>query len=117
MSVRSGPSHLLSHLEEKILINYIEKCKRRGFPIRKKQIIQGAHSLMKKRHGNTNIQCPGTTWFYAFMQRNKLVFRKAESLSRPSACLTKSNILSWFNIVETFLNGNDTFGDKDYSGK
>lgn len=114
--MRSGPSHLLSVLEEKILINYIEKCKRRGFSVRKKQIIQGAHSLLKRRLNNPNIKCPGTTWFYAFKHRNNLAFRKAESLGRPSACLTKSNILSWFNIVETFLNGNDTFGDKDYSG-
>lgn len=58
MSLRSGPSHLLPVQEEKILVDWIEKCKRRGFPRRKKEIMQGAHSLLKRRQNNLNIKCP-----------------------------------------------------------
>lgn len=116
LAERSGQSQLLTPLEQKIIIDWVEKSKRRGFPKRKREIIQGAHSLLKRRECDNSVKCPGSTWFYAFMKRHKLAYRKPESLSRASACLTKPNILSWFNIVYTFLSGNDNFGDADYRG-
>lgn len=72
-----------------------------------------AHSLLKLRDGDANVRCSGNTWFYAFIKRHNLAYRKPQSLSLSSACITQVNILSWFKIVYTFLSGNDNFID-DY---
>lgn len=111
---KAGPSHLLNQEEEFLLMDSIKKSSLRGCPRRRKDIIEDAHLLLKRRD-NGHMKQPGAKWFSAFKKRNKLANRKSETLSKPSACLSRSNIESWFDRVHKYISRNDCPGDKDHS--
>ena len=78
-------------------------------------IINSAFLLLKRRGFGYEAKRPGKTWFYAFLKRNKLAFRKPESISKASACLTQSDIESWFKKIFDYISGKDVPGDSDKS--
>lgn len=114
LAMRQGPSLLLFPLEEIKLMDWINKNHARGCPTRRQDIIEGANQLLKRRLGKS-VKCPGVTWYYGFVKRNRLALRKPEFNSKASGCLTKSDILSWFDKVFNLISGRDKIGDQDFS--
>lgn len=111
---KGGAKLLLSPEEELLLLDWLNRNGQRGYPRRRKDIIDNAFYLLQRRGGDSIAKRPGRKWFYGFMKRNKLSFRVSEPISKAAACLTRSDIESWFDKVYKYISGHENPGDKDF---
>jgi DDE superfamily endonuclease/Tc5 transposase DNA-binding domain len=97
-----GRQPLLNPLENEILTKYVVYCLERGTPRRPKDIIDAAHSLLRKRTGEKTKK-PGKTWLRSFLAQNNLSLRKPEKITHSAASLAKEDILFWYENVYKVL--------------
>ena len=99
------PTVLRPHEEQKLFdwIVHIRKC---GFPATKDQLLDSVQLLLKnlKRENNFKGGRPGRRWYEGFLKRYpKIAKRVSQHLVKIRAIVTKKNIRSWFDVVNTYI--------------
>ncbi|XP_050502477.1 uncharacterized protein LOC126881871 [Diabrotica virgifera virgifera] len=103
---KMGPKSILSEGEEKLLANWILSMGRKGFPVNATNLISTVHKIMKETGRSTVFKdgMPGKTWFAAFLRRHpEIKKRRAESITKSRAAVSKADIEKWFNEIENYL--------------
>ncbi|KAF9417166.1 hypothetical protein HW555_005677 [Spodoptera exigua] len=104
---RPGPTTILTEDEEKIIVEWIITCSRKGFPRRKEDILLSVVKfLTKNSRPNSFINNkPGEGWYRLFLKRHpEITTRTAEAVTAASANVSNSNIRQWFRQIEGYLN-------------
>ncbi|KAI4466272.1 homeobox-like domain superfamily [Holotrichia oblita] len=101
-----GPNPILSSDEEKILVNWIFENHKRGVPRRKDDVQESVKEFLDQRPRENPFvnNCPGETWYRAFLRRNpEVTERTSEAVTAASANVSESNIKKWFAEIEDYL--------------
>lgn len=103
---KPGPPTVLSHEEEKTLVDWIFHLSRRGFPVTKIQLLDSVQMLitsLQKKNIFVNNR-PERHWYEGFLRRhNKLAERIAENLTLRRANVTEGALKNWFHEIENYL--------------
>ncbi|KAJ8945467.1 hypothetical protein NQ314_009219 [Rhamnusium bicolor] len=104
-----GPDTYLSKNEEKLLVDWILTCQRRGFPKRIEDLQKSVQNFLKECGRKTPFPngLPGRGWYRAFTKRHpELSLRTTEAVTQASSCISESDI-RWFKTIEEELISGD----------
>lgn len=106
---RPGPSTVMTEKEEKLLVDWIDICCRKGFPKRKEDIISSVSHFLKNKNKTTTFK-NGEKWFKLFLRRHpNICFRTPEAVSSASAAISENDVRGWFRQIEEYLRKNNLF--------
>eukprot|EP00096_Caligus_rogercresseyi_P002404 TRINITY_DN14524_c0_g1_i1.p1 TRINITY_DN14524_c0_g1~~TRINITY_DN14524_c0_g1_i1.p1 ORF type:complete len:522 (-),score=119.31 TRINITY_DN14524_c0_g1_i1:8-1573(-) len=111
---KMGRNTVLTPTEEKFIVDWILKCRRRGLSPSKGDILNSIQNLiLKDRNRKTPFtnNRPGKTWLQLFMSRHPVLNSKADAVKPPKR---EESIRDWFRGVEeqmTEMNAMDIFKD------
>ncbi|KAI5722961.1 hypothetical protein M8J76_016235 [Diaphorina citri] len=102
----AGAPTILRPEEENILVQWIFRLGKAGFPVSKPQLIESVTELLKKlkRPNPFKDGIPGRHWYEGFMNRHKdISCRVAQNLTKSRADVTEVAIREWFKRVERYV--------------
>ena len=105
-----GPAPILTNEEELIIVDWVLRCHRKGFPRRKENIQSAVKEFLQKqpRPNPFRDNKPGEKWYKCFLHRHPtLVERTPEAVTAASARVSESDIKNWFKTVEKYLKDHD----------
>lgn len=107
---KPGPRQCLKESEQK-LVDWIVEGAAVGDPKSPTDIKHGAWLLAAEENLDVfGPLGPSNGWLEGFYNRYpELSRRKPEKLSRAAVCVTKNNLLNWFEAVENWLKKNDCY--------
>ena len=94
---------ILSEIEEDVLYEWVQLCTDRGYPRSNTDITDAALTLLENRLGKP-ADTPGPNWLRRFKKRKNLSNRTPQSLSYASGCISKPDVLAWYERVHEQLN-------------
>ncbi|CAH2090565.1 unnamed protein product [Euphydryas editha] len=106
---KPGPNTVLTEDEEKVLVDWIITCCKKGFPRRKVDIMLSVEQFLNK---NPRQNCfinnkPGDGWYRLFLKRHpEISIRTSEAVTAASANISEANIRQWFIQIEQHLTFN-----------
>lgn len=101
-----GPPPVLNSDEERMLVQWIATCSRKGFPWRKCDLQEAVKEYLEanERQNSFVNNKPGDGWYKAFLKRHpEVAVRMSEEVTRASAVVSESDIRNWFDSVEKLL--------------
>lgn len=101
-----GPPTVLSSDEEKLIVDWIKECHRKGFPRRKEDVQTSVKQFLddKPRKNPFNDNFPGDGWYKAFLRRHpEIAVRKPEAVTAASAKVSEKDIKNWFQDITQYL--------------
>ncbi|XP_039314369.1 tigger transposable element-derived protein 1-like [Solenopsis invicta] len=103
---RTGPPTVLSAEEEATLVRWMLHLSKRGFPVRKTQLLYNVAYLIKQlnRQAPFTNEKPGRHWYEAFLRRHpEISVRVAQNLPKNRASVTEDILRGWFKEIEQHL--------------
>lgn len=101
-----GPAPVLRQDEEVLLVTWLKECQRKGQPRRAEDLRLSVKEILdkSKRPNPFKDNKPGEGWYKAFLRRHPdLCIRVAEEVTKASSCVSKDNIVKWFEDVKNSL--------------
>jgi len=101
-----GAPTVLTEEEEEIIVRWIIKIGRAGFPVTKDQVISSVTKVVQKLNRPNPFKdgIPGRFWWEGFERRHpQLSIRVPQNLTLSRATVTESQLRSWFAEVEDHL--------------
>jgi len=97
-------SSILSTSEEQKIIDWIDYCAERGFPITKTQLLDTVQKFVTELENPFKDNRPGRHWYEVFMKRHpQFTFRMSQNLNKTRAAATEEVIRLWFQEVKDHL--------------
>lgn len=96
---KMGRNSYLSKEEESILVSWIIRMSRCGFPIRKDQLLDSVQRLIKElpRENPFTNDRPANGWYKSFLKSNpQMSTRNPQNLTITKAYVTEVQLNSWF---------------------
>ena len=104
LRLKKNPDHkfqhnhpvILSETEEDVLYEmWVQLCTDRGYPRSNVDITDAALTLLENRLKKP-ADTPGPNWLRRFKTRKNLSNRTPQSLSYASGCISKPDVLAWY---------------------
>lgn len=103
---KMGPDTILTKNEESVLVTWILKMSRMGFPITKEELLDSVQQLIREmeRKNPFSEDRPTLDWLQRFKSRHsEISLRTAQNLTLSRASVTKTAIQNWFQEVRQML--------------
>lgn len=106
IDTKSGPSTVLTELEEQEIEKWILYRAETGSPVPKDELLRSIQNYLNKEKRKTVFtnNFPGKKWFLGFKSRHPTIsLRVAQNLPKCRADVTEDKLRNWFGEVETYL--------------
>ncbi|KAF6217274.1 hypothetical protein GE061_001628 [Apolygus lucorum] len=104
---RRGPLAVLTEDEEKLLVKWLEECRRKGFPKRQLDLLKNVEEFLKldkDRKTPSSNGKPGKSWMKGFLSRHpEITYRTPKAVTAASSNVSSNDLKKWFQIVEDHL--------------
>lgn len=106
-----GPTTVLTHEEEQLLVRWIIFMSGKHFPVTKEQLLDSVQKIITDKKSDscpfTNNR-PGKKWYSSFLKRHPdLSERAAQNLSKAREDVTEEDTLSWFEVINAYIENKD----------
>lgn len=100
---KTGPQPILTVEGEKKIADWIVNMAKRGFPIKKIDLIETVEKIIKDSDKKNKFKGgrPGERWYQNFLKRHPIIsLREAEGINKARAVVTEESIRRWFFNLE-----------------
>lgn len=106
-----GPSTVLTHVEERLLVRWILFMAGKHFPVSKDQLLDSVQKIIADKNLDScpfPNNRPGKKWYASFLKRHPdLAERTSQNLSKAREDVTEEDLLSWFEVIKSYIENQD----------